>query len=223
MTHSGSVKKILLFPLVLLPTFFNPTFVEASSVDTVSDYQEVSYDDLVAELHSRKSLAAQKQKLPTQTSYIGVGYVHTYSQMNFKTGTNSRSQNGLQLSTTMNLDSPNLYAEGLFRNLSGSTLNNETLQVYQFDARLGYLNEFKAPWKYSLFTGFVGRFIDVQNAEKNYSANEFAPAFTAGFGAVSEIHRNLRLGIEVSGRTSILGRNVDRDSVDFIIRLDTAL
>lgn len=204
-------------------TLFTPTLVEASAVSASNSYQEVSYEDLVNELNSKQSSTAFKQKAPQQAMYLGVGYVHTYSQMNFKNATTGRSQNGLQLSTTMNLDSPNLYAEGSFRNFSGSTLANENLQVYQFDARLGYLRDLYAPWKYNLFAGFAGRFIDVHNSEKNYGISEFTPSFAAGFGAIAEIHRNLRLGFEVGGRTSILGRNIDRDSVDFVIRLDTSL
>ncbi len=220
MTYKNLYKLTLSLSLIGLLV---PTLVQGASSSLSSSYQEVSYEDLVSELNSKQSSIALKQKIPLQAMYLGVGYVHTYSQMNFKNSTSARSQNGLQLSTTMNLDSPNLYAEGSFRNFSGSTLANENLQVYQFDARLGYLRDFAAPWKYTLFTGFAGRFIDVQNSEKNYSINEFTPSFTAGFGAIAEIHRNLRLGFELGGRTSILGRNIDRDSVDFVVRLDTSL
>lgn len=200
-----------------------PTLVWGYSGNLDENYQEVSYDDLVNELNSKKTAVVHKQKLPQQALYLGIGYVHSYSQMTLNNTTTSRSQNGLQLSGTMNLDSPNIYAEGIFRNFSGSTLSNENLQVYQFDARLGYNNDLTAPWKYNLFTGFVGRFVDAQNTEKNYSVAEFTPSFTAGAGVIAEIHRNLRLGFEVGGRTSILGRNTDRDSVDLSIRLDTSL
>ena len=202
---------------------FGPTLVWAYSGNVDDNYQEVSYDDLVNELNSKKSKVTEKKQLPQQALYLGIGYVHSYSQMTLNNMNTSRSQNGLQLSGTMNLDSPNLYAEGIFRNFSGSTLSNENLQVYQFDGRLGYNNELSAPWKYNLFTGFVGRFVDAQNSVKNYSVSEFTPSFTAGAGVINEIHRNLRLGFEVGGRTSILGRNTDRDSVDFSIRLDTSL
>jgi hypothetical protein len=223
MTHKNALQVALAFTSLALLFIMAPTMVWAYSGNLNENYQEVSYDDLVNELNSKKTTVAPKQKLPQQTSYIGVGYVHTYSQMSLNNNNTARSQNGLQLSGTMNLDSPNLYAEGLFRNFSGSTLANETLQVYQFDARLGYNNELVAPWKYTLFTGFVGRFIDAQNTEQNYAVNEFTPSFSAGVGAIAEIHRNLRLGFEIGGRTSILGRNTDRDSVDFAIRLDTSL
>jgi hypothetical protein len=223
MTHKKAFKAVSAFAVLTLMFSLAPTMVWAYSGNIEEGYQEVSYDDLVSELNSKKVAGVPKLKLPQQAVYLGVGYVHTYSQMTLKKDTSMRSQNGLQLSATMNLDSPNLYAEGLFRSFSGSSITNENLQVYQFDTRLGYVNELKAPWKYNLFTGFVGRFIDAQNSEKNYAVNEFTPSFTAGFGGIAEIHRNLRLGIEVGGRTSILGKNTDRDSVDFAIRLDTSL
>lgn len=214
----------LILKITMITMFFaSPTLVRAYSGNLDESYQEVSYDDLLNELNSKKTNVIQKQKLPQQALYLGVGYVHSIAQMTLNNNNTTRSQNGLQLSGTMNLDSPNIYAEGIFRSFSGSTLTSESLQVYQIDARLGYNNELSTPWKYNLFTGFVGRYVDAQNSEKRYSVAEFTPSFTAGAGLIAEIHRNLRLGFEVGGRTSILGRNTDRDSVDFSIRLDTSL
>jgi len=177
----------------------------------------------VNELNTKKANAEQLQKAPQHETHLGVGYVHSFSQMNIKNHNTERSQNGLEISASMNLDSPNLYAESLLRSFSGSTISQEDLQVIQFDGRLGYINTLSAPWKYNLFTGFAGRFINASNSQENYSVNEFTPAFTAGFGAIAEIHKNLRIGFEVDGRTSIFGKNTDRDSVDFAIRLETAL
>jgi hypothetical protein len=223
MTYKKLSKWTLKAVAALTITHTTPTMVWAYSGNLNEGYQEVSYDDLVNELNSKKSNVEKKQKAPLNEVHLGVGYVHTYSEMYFQNKNSSRSQNGLQLSAAMNLDSPNLYAEGIFRNFSGSTVHQENAQVYQFDARLGYNNELSTPWKYNLFTGFVGRFLDISNSAQNYSVNEFTPSFTAGFGSFAEIHKNLRLGFEVGGRTSILGKNTDRDSVDLTIRLDTTL
>lgn len=187
------------------------------------DYQEVTYDELLSELNTKKSTNELQKKAPLNQTYLGVGYVHSMTQLNVNRKNTSRSQNGLQLSASMNLDSPSLYAEGVLRNFSGSTLNQEDLQILQIDARLGYTNALSAPWKYNLFTGFSGRMVQASNAIQQYSVNEFTPSFTVGAGAMAEIHKNIRLGAEIGGRTSIFGRNTDKNSVDFALRLDTSL
>ncbi|MBS1970486.1 MAG: hypothetical protein JSU04_09260 [Bdellovibrionales bacterium] len=186
-------------------------------------YQEVTYDELVNELNTKKTSVEKKQKAPLNEIHLGVGYVHSYTQLNVNRSNTGRSQNGLQLSASMNLDSPNLYAEGVFRNFSGSTIAQEDLQILQMDGRLGYINTLTAPWKMNLFGGFSGRMIQASNTAKDYSINEFTPSFTAGIGALADIHKNIRLGMEVGGRTSILGKNTDKNSVDFALSLNTSL
>lgn len=186
-------------------------------------YQEVTYDELVNELNSKRSSVEKIKNSPLNQIYLGVGYVHSFTQLNVNRNNTDRTQNGLQLSGSMNLDSPSLYAEGVFRNFSGSTIAQEDLQIIQLDGRLGYINELSSHWKYSLFSGFSGRLIQATNATQKYSVNEFTPSFTAGFGAMAEIHKNIRLGFEFGGRTSMLGQNTDKNSVDFALRLDTSL
>lgn len=190
-------------------------------------YQEVSYDELINELNSKQASSAklqnEKQRAPLNQVRLGVGFVHSFTQLQMNNENTDRSQNGMQLAVAMNLDVPNLYAEGLFRNFSGSTLSQEDLQIQQVDARVGLLQELTAPWKYSLMTGFSGRVIQANNAVRGYSVNEFTPSFTAGFGAMAEIHKNIHLGIEVAGRTSLFGRNAEKNSADVSVRLDTAL
>jgi len=186
-------------------------------------YQEVTYEDLVSELNTKKSSTEKKQKAPLNEIHLGVGYVHSYTQLNVNRNNTGRSQNGLQLSASMNLDSPNLYAEAVLRNFSGSTLAQEDLQILQMEARLGYVNALTGIWKFNLFGGFTGRMIQASNTTQNYSINEFTPSFAAGVGAMADIHKNIRLGFETGGRTSILGKNTDKNSVDFALILNTSL
>ncbi|HEY8269628.1 MAG TPA: hypothetical protein VIG33_01965 [Pseudobdellovibrionaceae bacterium] len=218
MTH----KKFLKLASLGLLTQFLSTMVWATG-NLGESYQEVTYDELVNELNTKKSTVESKKKATINEIHLGVGYVHSYTQLNVNRKNTERFQNGLQLSASMNLDSPNLYTEGVFRNFSGSTISQEDLQILQIDGRLGYLNALTAPWKFNLFTGFSGRLIQGNNPVQYYSINEFTPSFTTGLGILAEIHKNIRLGFEVGGRTSILGKNTERNSVDFALHLDTSL
>lgn len=215
-------KSIFTFALASFLLQLSPTMVWAYG-NLKEDYQEVTYDELVNELNSKKSTVERKQKAPQNAVFLGVGYVHSMTQLNIRHNTSERSQNGLQIAGSINLDSPNLYAEGVFRNFSGSTIAQEDLQIMQMDGRLGYNNTMSALWKYNLFTGFSGRLIQASNSDKDYRVNEFTPSVTVGVGAMASIHKNIRLGLEVGGRTSILGKNTDKNSADFALRLDTSL
>jgi hypothetical protein len=88
---------------------------------------------------------------------------------------------------------------------------------------VGLRQELNATWKYTLLTGVSMRYIQAQNATKGYAVNELTPAFTAGFGAMSEIHKNINVGFEVSGRTALFGSNSEKTSADVSVRLDTTL
>lgn len=219
MTHCFFRKLVLSFLLLTI----SPPMVLVSRAASTESYEEVTYDELLSELNTKRAAVESRQKAPRNALSLGVGYVHSLTQLNIRHTTSERSQDGLQIAATMNLDSPHLYAEGVFRNFSGSTLPGEDLQILQVDSRLGYSNAISGQWTYNLFTGFSGRLIQASHSLKNYSINEFTPSFTAGAGAMAEIHKNIRLGFELGGRTSILGKNTDQNSMDFALRLDTTL
>ncbi|MGZ3743872.1 MAG: hypothetical protein ACXVB1_11360 [Pseudobdellovibrionaceae bacterium] len=214
--------KLLRLSLSVLLIHFCSTIVWATG-NISEGYQEVTYEELVNELNSKKSTVELNKKLTLNEIHLGVGYVHSFTQLNVNRKNTERSQNGLQLSASMNLDSPNLYAESVLRNFSGSTISQEDLQILQVDARLGYINSIAPLWKGHLFTGFSGRMIQANNSVQNYSVNELTPSFTAGLGVLAEIHKHIRLGFELGGRTSILGNNTEKNSVDFAMHLDTSL
>jgi hypothetical protein len=214
---------LLTVPMVIVLT---PTMVWAYG-NLQESYQEVSYDDLINELNAKQvsgmKMNAMKQRAPLTQVRLGVGFVQSFTQLNVKNENTERSQSGIQLAAAMNLDVPNMYAETIFRNFSGSTLAKEELQIQQLDARVGLVQELTAPWKYTLMTGLSGRLIQASNTLRDYSVNEITPSFTAGFGAMAEIHKNIHLGIEVAGRTSLFGRTAEKNSADLSVRLDTAL
>lgn len=218
MTHKN------LFKILAVAFLVQTSSTMVWAVGNLSEgYQEVTYDELVNELNTKKYTVEKKQKAPLNEIHLGVGYVHSYTQLNVNRNNTGRSQNGLQLSASMNLDSPNLYAAGVLRNFSGSTIAQEDLQILQMDGRLGYINTLAAPWKFNIYGGFSGRMIQASNSAQNYSVNELTPSFAAGVGTMADIHKNIRLGLEVGGRTSILGKNTDKNSVDFALSLTTSL
>lgn len=230
MTAKKSVRSFANFALthLALPCamLLSPTMVWAYG-NLQESYQEVSYDELISELHAEQAsgmkLKTAKETAPATHYRLGVGFVHSFSQLQLNNENTDRSQNGMQLALAMNLDVPNTYAEGIFRNFSGSTASQEDMQVQQIDGRVGLLRELTAPWKYSLMTGLSGRLIQASSAARGYAINEFTPSFTAGFGAMAEIHKDVHLGVEVAGRTSLFGKNAEKNSADISVRLDTAL
>src|SRR5687768_11923564 len=87
---------------------------EKDSTDTV----ELTYEDLLTELNSRRSKIEKNTYQPSDDLLIhaGLGFVSSFSTISVDGQTQSWQQNGLELSVGTDLASQQWYAEGTFRN-----------------------------------------------------------------------------------------------------------
>jgi hypothetical protein len=215
MTASKLFKFVLASSLLTLM----PTLVQAASS---SDYEEVSYDDLVQELSTKSKVATEAPSVGVPKLSAGIGYANTFTNIAANNKSYNRYANGIQLSLGSELFSPEYYTEGIFKNY-GSPNSGEDFSIRELDLNLGYKNTLQGIWKYTVSTGISNRFLKFEDPDNSVNVDDTTPAFMVSTGFMAQVHKRLSFGGEVSLRQSMISKTADKNSVDFAFRITTSL
>ncbi|AHI05575.1 hypothetical protein BDW_05335 [Bdellovibrio bacteriovorus W] len=211
------------FVLALLFTLSAGTMVHAAS----SDYEEVSYEDLLKELDQKKnqmrSSIRTNDSLDAVKMHVGVGFANSFTNISADKSNFNRHASGVQVSLGMDLMTPEWFTEGVFRNYGVNTSGNEELSLKELELKLGYTNYLEGIWKYSLSAGISNRFMKFSDDTRGISVNDTTPSLVVGTGFNAQINRFISLGAEVSARTALVDRTADKNSFDLIFKLNTTL
>jgi len=188
-----------------------------------SDYEEVSYEDLVNELSQQNKIAANKNTPARFDSgdmkiHAGVGYATSFSSVSFGDSTSNRFLSGVQLSLGIDIFSQHLFSEVVFKNFGIDSRATDSLSVKQLDLRLGYRDQVSGPWGYKLGAGLSNRYIKYTANE--VSENSTVPALSIHGAMEAIVSRSLSLGLEVAGRTPLVEQKSDRGSLDMSLRMN---
>ncbi|QDK37412.1 hypothetical protein [Bdellovibrio sp. NC01] len=217
MTNKNSFKFVLAGLLLAL----TPTMVWAASG---KDYEEVSYDDLLNELSSKKTKLQQENNTAgTPRLHVGIGYANSFSNISTNGEKFSRHATGIQLNAGTDLISPEWYAEGIFRNYGSNSNGSEDFSLRELEGKIGYTNLLQNVWHYTISTGVSNRFMTFKDNTRGINVDESTPALVISTGAYAQVHRNLSIGAEISGRTAMVNKTADQNSFDFAFRLNTSL
>lgn len=212
-------------PLALISAvlFSNLTFVQAAQA--ASDYEEVSYDDLLTELSAKRRTLTNTQtsSFDTVRIHAGVGYANSFTNISAQKQNFNRHATGIQVSLGMDLFSPNWYAEGVLRNFGVTTIGDEELDLRELDLKLGYTNKLENIWSFTLSTGLANRFLRFSDPTKNIDVNSTTPSVIVSTGFFAQVHKNISFGAEVSGHSAVISRTADKSSFDFAFRINTSL
>ncbi|MGZ3768022.1 MAG: hypothetical protein ACXVCP_05255 [Bdellovibrio sp.] len=220
-------KKALQFVLVTALTsacqLFTPTLVQAFNNPT--DYEEVSYDDLLNELKVKKNNIKKEEtsSFDEIRLHAGIGYANCFTNIAAQNQNFNRHATGIQLSMGMDLFSPNWYSEGVFKNYGVTSNGNEEMTLREFDLKLGYTDKLESIWSYSLSSGLSNRFLRFTDPSRGINVDSTTPSLIVSTGFNAQIHKNLSIGAEVSAHSAIISRTADKNSFDFAFRLTTSM
>ncbi|MEN0057631.1 MAG: hypothetical protein AAGB31_02260 [Bdellovibrio sp.] len=215
--------KTIPFVLVALFLLSSPTLVQAAPAS--SDYQEVSYDDLLNELATQKQTLIRKQQDPTYNElrlHAGIGYANSFTNISSQKQNFNRHATGIQLSLGTDF-TPNWYSEGIFRNYGVTTDGSEEMTLRELDLKLGYKDKLQSIWSYSLSSGLSQRFLRFTDPSRDIDVDDTTPSLVISSGVFAQVHRNLSIGAEFSTRSAVVNRTADKNSFDFALRLSTSL
>lgn len=215
--------KTIQFALVAFSLFSAPTLVQAAPAN--SEYEEVSYEDLLNELSAKKQKVTQSSSssFDDVRLHAGIGYINSFTNISTHSQNFNRHANGIQLSLGMDLFSPNWYSEGVFKNYGVTSSGSEEFTLRELDLKIGYTNRLESIWSYSISSGLSNRFLRFSDTSKGISVDETTPSLIVSTGFMAQVHKHLSLGAEVSAHTSMVNRTSDKNSFDFAFRLNTSL
>lgn len=218
-----SLQFVLIATSFSLPLFLPPTLVQAA--DRNSDYEEVSYDDLLNELHAKKNNLTNEQNSSFDEIrlHAGIGYTNCFTNIAAENQNFNRHATGIQLSIGMDLFSQNWYSEGVFKNYGVTSYGNEEMSLREFDLKLGYTDRLESIWSYSISSGLSNRFLRFTDSTRKIDVESTTPSLIVSTGFNAQIHRNLSLGAEISAHSAITSRTSDKSSFDFAFRLTTSM
>ena len=210
----------LLAVILLLSSSIFATKVRAESIS--SDYEEISYDDLISRLHKKKSqiVSSQSSVLDNISIHAGVGFITSAVMVQQSNHLSQLNLNGFQISLGIDLFSPNWVAEGAIRNFGSGSNSFETHSFREVDLKAFYRSPSSAQSVgFRLGGGLATQYLDYR--EPGVSVSESSPAMILLGAVETNLNKNFGVGAELGYRSSLLSSNADRSSFDLMLRLDT--
>lgn len=217
------MKNIKILSLVLLISGLQTLSTTVQAAD--KDYEEISYEDLIDRLSTKKKNFIPRAEDPFETVKIhaGIGFINSFSYFKIKNSTYNRHQNGIQLSVGMDLFTPQWYSEGSFKNFGLTESGSEEWTIREFDVRIGFKEQIARPWGYHLHAGLANRFYSLKDELNGISAEGQTPSLLAGLGIHAQVNPNLSFGFELNGKNALINNTEDKGSVDMIFKVNASM
>lgn len=202
--------------------FTSLTKVQAVAAEG-SSYEEVSYDDLVQRLSKKKSKLSDSSlnSFDDIMIHAGAGLVTSVSSYNINQKDVVRQHTGFQLSFGIDLFSPNWSAEAALRNFGTGNSGTESRSLRETDMKIMYRSTPNGGMGFRGGAGLATRYLKINDDMNGISINDTTPALIGFLGADSYVNKNFSVGFEAGLRSAMVGRTVDKNSLDFMLRLDT--
>lgn len=193
-----NLNKLWIGFLILVGTL-TPCFGRAAAT-AESEYEEVSYDDLLARISNKKTYLKQESGSPFDDVliHVGIGYITSFSETSIPNDNISNRLSGIQLTLGINLFNPNWYSEANWKNYGVNSSASQEVSLRELDFRIGYMNSLSESWNYKIGTGLATRFLHFSNPSKLINYDSTTPALLAHFGLFNMISKSLSFGAEVS-------------------------
>lgn len=213
--------KTVLLALGLALTF---SVLTPSKSLAASDYEELSYQDLVDQLREkrRKVRPAVENPLDTINLHAGVGLATTLNSFSFEGRDAARGMNGFQISLGIDLFSPHWIAETALRNFGTRQSGSETQSQREIDLRVVHRSPISDSLGLRAAAGLGTRFLKFSDPARNIHVNEDSPHMILAAGIDTPLSKMVRLGGEMGFRSALVDSSVDRNSIDLMVRLDTS-
>lgn len=204
------------FQLALIAVTLFSTLVQAA------EYEEVSYDDLVNQLHQKKSSVRKGGNLDSLDNnriHAGFGLVTTANSVNINGSDSTKYQNGFQISLGIDLFSPEWAAEGALRNFGQANSGSESRSLREFDLKFMRRDALTAGAGYRLGAGVGSRYMKI--SDENVSIEDNTPTAVLFGGIDMFAAKSLTIGMEAGLRTAMVTNTADKNAFDLMLRLDT--
>lgn len=186
-----------------------------------SEYEEISYEDLVQRLNSKKSrIRDHSATNPLDDNLIraGFGIVSGLQTYHFHNQADTRNLSGFQISLGVDLFSRHWTAETVLRNQG----NSSSMSLKETDVKILYREDLASGVGFHLGLGLTTRDLRVLQPGGSPLTVNASPSGMGSVALFTGLNRFLSLGIELSARSALVDETPDRWGADATLRLDSA-
>jgi hypothetical protein len=215
---------ILLFGSIFF--ILHPRFTWAYT-STESNYEEVSYNELVDELNSRVKARnkVEEKETPSDpferlTIHTSFGLINSIHYLSLPDRNISRFEDGIGLGFGIDLFNPEWIAEANLKNYGRSTRNEQTLSMRELELRLSYLESKSAQNNIKIIQGLGARYLKFSAPYLASNIKESTPVYLIGVSVNSRFTQKFSLGIEITGSFALVTETVEKNSINLNIKFD---
>lgn len=193
-----------------------------TKVLAASEYEELTYDDLVSQLSEKHDQATQKKAQPQSVhSHLGLGISNTWSEVSSQGHTFRPGMNGFELTSGMDLNSELLRGQVGFRNFFERDTGTQTSSLHELDAGLQIRRPVSATWDSTFTGGFAIRMLRFKDSATGVDVDDTSSMLMASGGLETRLSPSVAFGGEISTRVPFGTPTADRNSIDLGLKLDT--
>lgn len=191
------------------------------------DYEELSYQDLVDQLREKRRRISQPRTRPTHpmdeiSLHANLALATNMSSFSVGGRNVSTAMNGFQIGLGIDLFSPDWRSELALRNFGTRETGNQSQSLRELDLKVYHRTKWADRLSYRLGSGLSTRYIRYSDTARNIHLSEESPNLMLLGGIDSEITPGLSMGAELGARTALADQNIDRNSLDFMLRVETS-
>lgn len=211
-----------------IQTFITATIILLSALTHAkvqnSDYEELTYDDLVTQLSQKQDQTlAKKNSRGMNTTYLGLGMISSFNQFQAKSNNYNINLNGYEISTATNLKNDLWRAEAIFRLFPQTESGSSTSSLKEIGGNLQYRRDLNTTWRSKFFGGMSFRFLDFTDSSRSVDVQETSSMLLGGAGLEAKLSSNVALGADSSLRFPFFGSSTpDKTSISFAFKLETS-
>lgn len=189
-----------------------------------SDYEELTYDDLVTQLSQKRDQSSlKKNRQGLSTTYFGLGMVSSLNQLQASGHNYSPSMTGYEFSSGTSLNSEAMRAEANLRFYPQTQAGSETTSLKELGGTIQHRKDLNARWRSKFYGGLSFRFLDFSDSFHQVSIQEISSMLLGGAGIEAKLSSNVSLGGDASLRIPFFGSSTpDKNSLSFGLKLDTS-
>ncbi len=205
--------------ILILTSFLFTTTLHAQESEDI-----YSYDTIVDQLNTNRAEQPEDFGDPYKNVKFHIGAGFSQSILNVKSGGSSDAVtiSGIEIKFGINLMSPSWIAEGTLRNYNDTRSNGTSYQLREFEGKIVNTNLYAKNLFYRVGSGIAARNLTTNIENRDVNKRYTTPSLILMAGSGMQLTNHIAVVGDVAFKTSIVNDTVDKNTLDFTLRVDTS-
>ena len=186
-----------------------------------TEYEELTYDDLVSQLSTKKDQEIKRSRPTSIKSHLSMGLLNSWTQIGSRGDTITRNLNGYEIATGTDLNSDRVRGEVGLRYYPENHGGSDVTSLRELGGNLQFRNDFSAKWQSKFMGGLALRQLQYADSSRRVDVDTTSAMLMAGAGLETHLSPSVAIGGDVSARLPFGTSTEDKNALDFGIKMDT--